>query len=124
MSISLSERQRNLIYAVVLDRLTNIDEVWRVVETGDWQKAERLGREYADLLRLVVDDLGWGRERRGGVDLGSPPDVLRGALGAIRGAVAIETEEERDMRLRAAEMEIDRRDTLAACEEVLQGLGA
>jgi hypothetical protein len=123
MGIAINGRQRELWYGVVLDRLTGIDEVWLTIAAGEWEKAQRLCREYSDLLRLLVDGLGWEKGRHETVLLTCPPDVLLGAVEAIRRAAAVETEEERERRLDVAEVQVDRRDTLIACDEVLQKLG-
>jgi hypothetical protein len=34
--------------------------VWLAVSHKNYDAADRLGREYSDDLRLVLDDLGWG----------------------------------------------------------------
>jgi hypothetical protein len=107
---------------VALDRLTAVDGIWLAVEAEDWDRAQRLGREYSDLLRLLADGLGWGRGSLGPVELSSPADVVRGAVEAIRREAGVETGEQRDMRLRVAEAQIDRRDTIDACDEILQSL--
>jgi hypothetical protein len=116
---TISGRQRDLLYDVVVDRLTGIDDVWRSVTEGDWEMAQRLGREYSDLLCLVVDDLGWGTHRQEAVELTSPPKVIRGAIKAIRREAAVEDEEQLRQRFRVAETLIDRHDTLELCDELL-----
>jgi hypothetical protein len=116
---TISGRQRDLLYDVVVDRLTGIDDVWRSVTEGDWEMAQRLGREYSDLLCLVVDDLGWGTRRQEAVELTSPPKVIRGAIEAIRREAAVEDEEQLRQRFRVAETLIDRHDTLELCDELL-----
>lgn len=119
MNLAIAGRQRDLLYDIVQDRLTGIDQVWWSVQGAEWERAQRLGREYSDLLRLVVDGLGWGRNRCEGVELTSPPDVIRRALEAIRREAAFESQEDLELRLRVAEAQIDRRDTLDTCEELL-----
>src|SRR6478752_5326363 len=112
MSITLSGRQRDLLYDVVADRLTGIDDVWRAADEGEWERAQRLGREFSDLLRLVVDDLGWGRGREEAVDLTSPPDVLQRAIEAVRREAVVEDSEQREQRLAVAETQLERAETL------------
>jgi len=122
MSITLSGRQRDLLYDVVADRLTGIDDVWRAADEGEWERAQRLGREFSDLLRLVVDDLGWGRGREEAVDLTSPPDVLQRAIEAVRREAVVEDSEQREQRLAVAETQLERAETLEACDAVLAQL--
>ncbi|HET9675975.1 MAG TPA: hypothetical protein VFP21_00555 [Solirubrobacterales bacterium] len=122
MKLLITGRQRDLLYDVVQDRLTGIDRVWWSVQNGEWDDAHRLAREYSNLLRLVVDGLGWGRNHQEAVELRSPPDVLQGALEAIRREVALENPEQMRLRLRAAEAQVDRQHALDACEELLTKL--
>lgn len=125
MVLTLSGRQRDLLYGVAIQRLTAIDEVWRVIEDQRWEQAQRLGREFADLLGLLAEGLGWGgaiAETADAVHVEGSPDSLRRALETIRTEASVETEEQRDLRLRVAETEIDRRDTLDACDELLARL--
>jgi len=123
--LTLSGRQRDLLYGIAIQRLTGIDEVWRVIEEQRWEEAQRFGREFADLLKLLTEGLGWGdcgAEIADAVHIEGSPDSLRRALETIRIEASVETEEQRDLRLRVAEIEIDRRDTLDACEELLARL--
>ncbi|MGN6586694.1 MAG: hypothetical protein ACTHKT_04365 [Solirubrobacterales bacterium] len=123
--LTLSGRQRDLLYLVAIQRLTGIDQVWSAIEDQRWEEAQRLGREFADLLQLLVAGLGWGdatAEIAEAVRVEGSPDSLRRALETIRTEASVETEEQRDLRLRVAETEIDRRDTLEACDELLARL--
>ena len=119
MNLAITARQRDLLYDVVQDRLTGIDQVWRSVEGSEWDHAQRLAREYSNLLRLVADGLGWGRNRHEGVELTCPADVIQAALEAIRREAAFESQEQLELRLQAAEAQIDRQDALDACDELL-----
>ena len=122
MSITITGRQREMLYAVLVDRLPGIDDVWLAVQSKDWDKAQQLGREFSDLLRLLVDDLGWGEGREEPVELTTPPDVLQRAIQVLKRDALVEDHEQRQNRLKVAEVEIEREDTVEACDEILEEL--
>ncbi|MGN6254527.1 MAG: hypothetical protein ACTHO8_06050 [Solirubrobacterales bacterium] len=122
MSIAITGRQRELFYGIVLSRLTAIDGVWRAVEDHEWEDAQRLGREFSDLLRLVVDDLGWGEGREEAIRFTTPPDVLQRAIQILRREALVEDDEQREKRLEVAETQIERADAVEACDEILAQL--
>jgi catechol 2,3-dioxygenase-like lactoylglutathione lyase family enzyme len=76
MALTLSPEQRNAIYELVLTHLTGIGDVWIEIENRDFARAKRLGRAFAEDLRLL-DALGWSetidRER---LTLAIAPDEL------------------------------------------------
>src|SRR5262249_47221443 len=117
MGIRITGRQRDLLYDTVTVHLSGIADVLGAVEEERWEDAQRLSREYSDRLQLLSDGLGWGSARYEAVEITSPPEVLRRALEAIRRDAEIEHEEERNMRLLLAERQVERRDTLDACDE-------
>jgi hypothetical protein len=47
------------------------------VEAEDYARAERVAQEFADDLRLILDDLGWGTLGGESLELTTPPDILR-----------------------------------------------
>jgi hypothetical protein len=65
-----------------------------------------MGREFTDDLRLILDDLGWGGEADGPVELTLHPDVLRRVLTLLRnraerhaqGELAAALDEARDVQ--------------------------
>ncbi|HVD86713.1 MAG TPA: hypothetical protein VNB59_04830, partial [Solirubrobacterales bacterium] len=61
--ITITADQRDAVYDAVLTHLSGIGDLLLVVEENDLERAYRLGREFSDDLRLVLDDLGWGRPR-------------------------------------------------------------
>lgn len=124
MSIAITGRQRDLLYATITDRLTGIEDVWHAVEDQRWEDAQRLSEEFGCLLRFLTTDLGWGRGRDEAVELKTPPDVLKAAIEVISREAAAVSGEERDIRLQLAQAEVDRQDILAACREVLAALPA
>lgn len=122
MGFEITGRQRDLLYEFVIDRLTGIDAVWLAVEAKEWEDAQCYGREFADLLLLLVEGLGWGAERSKPVTLAAPPDVLQRTLEAIRSDAVCESEEQRDLRLLVAETQLERQEALETCDELLAKL--
>lgn len=58
MSLTITAAQRDALYEHIYIRLSGIEAVWFAVSAGDYERAESLGREFCDALRLVLDDLG------------------------------------------------------------------
>lgn len=77
MAINITVEERDALYDQILDRLSGIGDVWLALARENYSEAERLGREYSDELRLVLDDLGFGDDRGEMIELTTPPDVLR-----------------------------------------------
>jgi hypothetical protein len=121
MSITITGRQRELLYGIIVGRLPGIDDVWHAVAAEEWETAQRLGREFSDFLRLV-DDLGWGEGRDETIQLTTPPDVLQRAIQVLKREALIEDDEQRDKRLEVAETQLDRADTVEACDGILEQL--
>jgi tRNA G37 N-methylase TrmD len=84
MSATISPEQRDALYDQILDRLTGIGDIEIAIRAGNFDTANRLGREYSDDLRLLVDDLGFGDGGGEPVVLSTPPEVLRRALVRLR----------------------------------------
>jgi hypothetical protein len=117
----LTPDERDALYRNVIVRLTGINDVYIAIEAEDWDLAERLSREFSDLLRLA-QDLGWGDERRE-AELTAPPNVLRGALSRLRErAETVEREEAAERKELAAQ---GKRNELLrdVCSRQLAGLG-
>jgi hypothetical protein len=124
MNPRMSAAQRDALYDQILERLSGIGDVWIAVSSEDFEAAGRLGREYSDDLRLVLDDLGWGEGPEGAVELETPPDVLRRVFSRLRDTATdlrAGTEQER-----AELRELDERHQLVleACCQVLDDLDA
>lgn len=51
----LSRRERDALYRCIVVRLTAITDVYMAIDTEDWELADRLTREFADLFRLFQD---------------------------------------------------------------------
>jgi hypothetical protein len=84
VTVTVTAEQRDALCDQILDRLSGIGDVWVAAERRDYETAERLGREYSDDLRLVLDDLGFGDGPGRAVELTAPPDLLRRVLRRLR----------------------------------------
>lgn len=62
--MTINPEQRDALYASIIVRLTGINDVYLAVEEGEFEVADRLSSEFADYLRLLHDDLGWGDRRQ------------------------------------------------------------
>ena len=84
MPLIITRAQRDAIYEVVVTHLTGIGDVWMSVDRREFATAERLGRAFAEDLRLLVEDLGWADTiDRETVALTVPPDELTRALARL-----------------------------------------
>jgi hypothetical protein len=84
MTPTISSEQRDALYDQILDRLSGIGDIELAIRSEDFDNAERLGREYCDDLRLLLDDLGLGDGTGEPVELTAPPEVLRRVLPRLR----------------------------------------
>jgi hypothetical protein len=83
MSLTITAAQRDALYDQVLDRLSGIGDIEVAIQARNYDKAERLGREYSDELRLL-GDLGFGEGSGEPVALTAPPELLRRILPRLR----------------------------------------
>lgn len=124
-TLTITGAQRDALYDWVYDRLSGIDDIWLAASNGRYETADRLGREYSDELRLVLDDLGWG-DGPGGptIELTTPPDVLRRVFGRLAGSGTAKPASGEEGPIDSREL--DERDRLVgeACETVLAALDA
>lgn len=84
MSHTITAAQRDALYDQILDRLSGIGDIELAIQAEDYGAAERIGREYSDDLRLLLDDLGVGAGDGEPVELTAPPELLRRALPRLR----------------------------------------
>ncbi|HVD41542.1 MAG TPA: hypothetical protein VNC16_11155 [Solirubrobacterales bacterium] len=121
--MKITAAERDALLEQIHTRLTGIDEVWTATEAEDWEQAEKVAQGFADELRLVVEDLGWGETSGETIELTAEPEVLRRVLTRMqkRGEARREVEEgERtDLRLR----EEQTAQLLELCQRVLGELG-
>jgi hypothetical protein len=84
MRLTITADQRDALYDQILDRLSGIGDIEVAIESKNYNTAERLGREYSDDLRLLLDDLGLGDGNGESVELTTPTEVLRRILPRLR----------------------------------------
>ena len=124
MGVTITVEQRDALYDRILDRLSGIGDVWLAANSQDFTAAERLGREYSDELRLVLDDLGWGDSpETGPIELESSPDVLRRVFARLRDTAATEREAQATSWAESRNLEERNRLIGEACVTVLRELG-
>lgn len=122
MRLTITAAQRNALYDQILDRLSGIGDIELAIQAKNYDDAERIGRDYSDDLRLLLDDLGIGDGDGEPVELTTSPDVLRRVLSRLReraekhsASLEPEWNEARDIKER-------NRLVSEACEAVLADL--
>ncbi len=123
MSISITTEERDELYNRIVVRLTAIDDVYTAVDEENWTKAQHLGEEFADLLRLVCDDLGWGEEQKDAFPLRTPPEVLRRAIENLQGMAGHDRAHFEVERDKVTEELDGARHLEETCERILARLG-
>jgi hypothetical protein len=58
MPVTITRVQRDAIYELVITHLTAIGDVWLSIKRREFADAKKMGREFAEDLRLL-EDLGW-----------------------------------------------------------------
>ena len=81
---TITATQRDLLYEHIMMRLTALNDIAIAVEHGRFEQADRLSIEFADYLRLLHDDLGWGAGAGRPIELETPEDVLRRAFARVK----------------------------------------
>lgn len=72
----ITRAQRDAIHEMVVNHLAGIGDVWISMQGGDLAGAKRLGRDFAEDLRLL-EDLGWAETTdRETIALTVPPGEL------------------------------------------------
>ena len=124
MAPEITGEQRDALYEEIVTRLSGIDAVFRVVINGEFEAAQRLARDFADDLQLLVADLGWGeRTDRPAIELTSPPDVLRRVLKRHHRSASDRLAIERDQVREAKDGEADCLLVMGTCQAILEELG-
>jgi hypothetical protein len=118
---TISPQERDALYQLILTRLTGINDVYQAIEAEDFDAADRLSSEFADYLRLLHEDLGWG-QRNEAIELKTPPDVLRRALSRLRERAEIEDREELEERDELAKQALRNQLIREACSHLLEEL--
>lgn len=119
MTIAIKGEERDALYERIVMRLNGLDDVYRVIERGDWEAAQRLGQEFSDLLRFVCADLGWGERADESLRLGTPPDVLARAAAVLRDLARSDAAHFESERREAEEQENGARYLQETCERLL-----
>jgi hypothetical protein len=123
VSVRLEAAERDALYEQIFARMSGIDEVWMAAEAGDYVRADQVGREFSDYLRLILDDLGWGEGDGEPLELATPPDVLRRVCTRLRGRAEAQRETEEEERAQSRQREEQTQRVLETCRRVLGELG-
>lgn len=119
--IKISGEQRDLLYESLFVHLSGIDAVWLAASQQDFEKADRLGRDFSEELRLVIDDLGWGECRNDElVELTTPPAVIRRVVERVRTVAEAEDAEQKKDRAELHEAERKTQLLRSTCDEILE----
>jgi hypothetical protein len=123
MTVTITAAQRNALYDQVLNRLSGIGDIVLAIKLENYDLAERLGREYSDDLRLLLDGLGFGNGDGQAVELTASPEVLRRVLPRIRDwALDLAANQEPEWA-EASKMKQRNQLVVETCEAVLADLG-
>ncbi len=122
MSPAITAEHRDALYDQILDRLSGIGDIEVAIQAERYDTAERLGREYCDDLRLLLDDLGFGDGTGEPIDLTAPPEVLRRILPRMRELAKGHAASVEAQWAEAEEMKERSRLVAEACDTVLAGL--
>ena len=123
MSLTISAAQRDALYDQILDRLSGIGDIELAIAAKNYEDAERIGRDYCDDLRLLLDDLGLGEGDGQPVELSSAPELLRRILPRMRKQADDYTASLEPEAIEVHEITERNRLVSQACEAVLSGLG-
>jgi hypothetical protein len=123
----ITGEERNALYDQILSHLSGLEDLRVAFEVEDFDRAERLGIEFGDKLRLL-EDLGWGYPpATDTIQLTMPPEQLHRVFTRLRSdAEGLRQDEEREM----AEIENEARAQreratriTKACDRVLSVVG-
>jgi hypothetical protein len=123
VATAITAEERGALYEQVLSGLSGVDDLRAAFVAEEFDRAERLGIEFGDELRLM-EDLGWGDAPVGkAVTLTMPREQLHRVLTRLRrDAEALRADEEREQ----AEAENETREhrlratrVAQVCERVL-----
>jgi len=80
----VSAGQRDALYDAIVLRISGIDSLVLAIDAQEFDKATALSKEFSDYLRVLNDDLGWGKTSTEAVELVAPPDVWSRVLSQLR----------------------------------------
>lgn len=124
MTLRITAAQRDALYDQILDRLSGIGDIELAIKAEKYEDAERLGREYCDDLRLLLDDLGLGEGSGEPVVLATPPEVLRRTLPRLRELADRHAASQEPEWVEVNELRERNRLVSEACGTLLDALGA
>ena len=122
MSPTITAAQRDALYDQILDRLSGIGDIEMAIQAERHEDAERIGREYSDDLRLLLDDLGIGEGDGGPLTLTTSPEVLRRVLPRLRERARTHTSSLEHEMSEVVEIKDRNKLVAEACEAVLAEL--
>lgn len=119
--ITISGRQRNLLYKPTLDFLSVADDAYVAAIHGRYEEADRLALQTCDELLFVLGDLGW-RERVADevIPVVTPPSIVRRVVGRILDGATHEVFEGTESEIRR--LREQERELCCTCEAVLSTL--
>lgn len=123
MSLTITAPHRDALYDQILDRLSGIGDIEVAIQAENYDDAERIGREYSDDLRLLLDDLGIGGGDGRSVELTTSPEVLRRVLPRMQKQANAYTASLEPEVIEVEEITERNRLVSEACEAVLGKLG-
>lgn len=82
--VTITSDQRAVLYDEILVCLTGIGDLLITIGRNEFDKAQKHADEFADYLRVLADDLGWGKQEGGSIELQSPSDVLRRVMERLK----------------------------------------
>jgi hypothetical protein len=125
MTITIEAEQRDALYEQVLVRLGREEDVLLLAGKGDFAGADRLAQELADNLRLLLNDLRWGRSPFDrAIALSSPSDLLRRFFTRHLELAAKRSSSEAQERAELREAEEQNRLVIDVCAAGLAALDA
>lgn len=118
-SAKITAAQRDALYDQILDRLSGIGDIEVAIQSENYSTAERIGREYSDDLRLLLDDLGIGEGKGEPIEVATDPEVLRRTLPRLQHLAESHTASLESDRAEADRLEERNRLVSEACGAVL-----
>ena len=122
MSLMIAAAHRDALHDQILDRLSGISDIEMAIQAENYDDAERIGREYSDDLRLLLDDLKIGDGDGQPVELTTPPEVLRRILPRLRERAENHTTSLEPEWIEVREIRERNRLVSEACEVVMSSL--
>jgi hypothetical protein len=104
--ITISGRQRNLLYKPTLDFLSVASDVYLSAIHGHYEEADRLAMQTCDELLFVLGDLGWLERREDeAIPVVTPPSIVRRVVSRILDGARHEVFEGTEAEIRPTQRE-------------------